>query len=38
MLVLFGLFEYRTTEPLVNMRTFTRRPVLTTNISTLLIG
>ena len=38
MLVLFGLFESRTTAPLVNMQTFARRPVLTTNIATLLIG
>jgi EmrB/QacA subfamily drug resistance transporter len=37
-LVGFGLFERRTPQPLVNMRTFTRRPVLTTNVSTLLIG
>jgi MFS family permease len=34
----FGLVERRTREPLVNMRSFTRRPVLTTNISTVLIG
>jgi MFS family permease len=37
-LALFGLFERRRREPLVNMRTFARRPVLTTNIATLLIG
>jgi EmrB/QacA subfamily drug resistance transporter len=37
-LALFGLFERRKREPLVNMRTFARRPVLTTNIATLLIG
>jgi MFS family permease len=37
-LVLFGLFERRTPQPLVNMRTFVRRPVLTTNVSTVLIG
>ncbi|WP_053227725.1 MFS transporter [Solirubrobacter soli] len=37
-LILFGLFERRQTAPLVNMQTFVRRPVLTTNISTLLIG
>jgi EmrB/QacA subfamily drug resistance transporter len=37
-LVGFGLFEFRSSAPLVNMRTFARRPVLTTNISTLLIG
>lgn len=38
LLVVFGLFEKRTAQPLVNMTTFVRRPVLTTNISTLLIG
>jgi EmrB/QacA subfamily drug resistance transporter len=38
LLVVFGLFEMRTAQPLVNMKTFVRRPVLTTNISTLLIG
>ena len=38
MLALFGSFEHRHPEPLVNMKTFTRRPVLTTNISTILIG
>jgi EmrB/QacA subfamily drug resistance transporter len=37
-LVVFGAFERRTREPLINMRTFARRPVLTTNISTVLIG
>ena len=37
-LALFGLFEHRHKAPLVNMRTFTQRPVLTTNVSTLLIG
>jgi EmrB/QacA subfamily drug resistance transporter len=37
-LALFGLFERRRREPLVNMATFARRPVLTTNIATLLIG
>ncbi len=37
-LVLFGAFERRTPQPLVDMRTFARRPVLTTNISTVLIG
>jgi MFS family permease len=35
---LFGIFQRRTREPLVNMATFVRRPVLTTNIATLLIG
>jgi EmrB/QacA subfamily drug resistance transporter len=34
----FGRFELRTPQPLVNMRTFARRPVVTTNVSTLLIG
>lgn len=34
----FGWFESRSSAPLVNMKTFTRRPVLTTNIATLLIG
>src|SRR5436309_9304179 len=37
-LAVFALFERRTPQPLVNMRTFVRRPVLTTNVSTLLIG
>jgi EmrB/QacA subfamily drug resistance transporter len=37
-LAFFGLFERRSPAPLVNMRTFARRPVLTTNIATLLIG
>ena len=37
-LVGFGRFELWTRDPLVNMRTFAQRPVLTTNISTLLIG
>jgi MFS family permease len=37
-LVVFGLFERGTPQPLINMRTFARRPVLTTNISTVLIG
>jgi hypothetical protein len=35
---LFGFLQRRTREPLVNMSTFVRRPVLTTNIATLLIG
>jgi EmrB/QacA subfamily drug resistance transporter len=35
---LFGFVQRRTREPLVNMATFVRRPVLTTNIATLLIG
>ena len=37
-LILFGVFEARHKTPLVNMTTLARRPVLTTNISTLLIG
>ena len=37
-LAFFGWFESRHAAPLVNMRTFTRRPVATTNLSTLLIG
>jgi len=37
-LALFGYFEHRHPAPLVNMKTFTRRPVLTTNLSTILIG
>lgn len=37
-LVVFGLYERRTPEPLVNVRTLARRPLLTTNISTVLIG
>src|SRR5213592_1336796 len=37
-LALFGFLQRRTREPLVNMATFARRPVLTTNIATLLIG
>jgi MFS family permease len=37
-LAAFGLFERRSREPVVNMRTFARRPVLTTNVSTVLIG
>jgi MFS family permease len=32
------LFERRAPQPLMNMRTLARRPVLTTNISTVLIG
>lgn len=35
---LFGFLQRRTREPLINMATFARRPVLTTNIATLLIG
>jgi MFS family permease len=37
-LALFGIVQRRKREPLVNMATFARRPVLTTNIATLLIG
>ena len=37
-LIAFGVFEARHKAPLVNMKTLARRPVLTTNISTLLIG
>lgn len=35
---LFGALETKTREPLVNMTTFARKPVLTTNTATLLIG
>jgi len=38
LLVVFGLFERRTAQPLINMKTFSRRAVLTTNISTMLVG
>ena len=37
-LVLFGLFERRVKEPLVNMSVFARPAVLATNIATLLVG
>ncbi|MDA0184792.1 MFS transporter [Solirubrobacter phytolaccae] len=37
-LAAFGVFESRHKAPLVNMKTLARRPVLTTNISTFLIG
>jgi EmrB/QacA subfamily drug resistance transporter len=37
-LVAFAAFELSTPAPMINMRTFVRRPVLTTNVSTLLIG
>src|SRR4029434_1945007 len=37
-LVGFVFFERRTPAPLINMQTLARRPVLTTNISTLRIG
>jgi EmrB/QacA subfamily drug resistance transporter len=35
---LFGWFEKRSSAPLINMTTFVRKPVLTTNVATLLIG
>ncbi len=35
---LFGFLQRRKRDPLINMSTFVRRPVLTTNIATLLIG
>jgi EmrB/QacA subfamily drug resistance transporter len=37
-LALFGAFELRQKEPLVNIRTFTFRPVLLTNIATIFVG
>ena len=37
-LVLFVLFERRHPAPLINMTTLSRRPVLTTNLATLLVG
>jgi EmrB/QacA subfamily drug resistance transporter len=37
-LVLFVLFERRHPAPLINMQTLSRRPVLTTNLATLLVG
>src|SRR5439155_20158367 len=37
-LALFGFLRRRIREPLVNMATFVRRPVLTRNVATLLIG
>ncbi len=37
-LALFVQFERRHDQPLINMRTMARRPVLTTNLSTLLVG
>jgi EmrB/QacA subfamily drug resistance transporter len=37
-LVGFGVFESRHAAPLVNMKTLAKRHVLTTNVSTLLIG
>jgi EmrB/QacA subfamily drug resistance transporter len=35
---IFGRFESRIAQPLMNIGTFVRRPVLTTNISTVLVG
>jgi EmrB/QacA subfamily drug resistance transporter len=37
-LALFVAFERRHPAPLINMRTLARRPVLTTNLATLLVG
>lgn len=37
-LAAFAAFEQRSQAPLVNMTTFRRRPVLSTNVSTLLVG
>ncbi|MFC6704369.1 MFS transporter [Flexivirga alba] len=37
-LVLFGLYELRQQDPLVDLRTTARRPVLLTNIAAMLIG
>lgn len=37
-LVLFGLYELRRKDPLVDLRTTARRPVLLTNIAAMLIG
>ena len=37
-LLLFGLYELRQQDPLVDLRTTGRRPVLLTNIAALLIG
>jgi len=37
-LALFVAFERRHPAPLINMRTLSRRPVLTTNLATLLVG
>ncbi|MGH3376127.1 MAG: MFS transporter [Actinoallomurus sp.] len=37
-LVLFGLYERRAAEPLVNMRVFGRPAVLATNVTTMLVG
>jgi EmrB/QacA subfamily drug resistance transporter len=37
-LALFGWFELRQKEPLVNIRTFALKPVLLTNIATIFVG
>lgn len=37
-LAFFGWFERTRKDPLVNMTTFTKRPVLLTNFATLLVG
>ncbi|MCK9896721.1 MFS transporter [Frankia sp. AgB32] len=37
-LVVFGFYERRVDEPLVDMRVLGRLPVLTTNLATLMIG
>ncbi|MFT3662681.1 MAG: MFS transporter [Gordonia sp. (in: high G+C Gram-positive bacteria)] len=37
-LVLWGLFELRHDDPLVDLRTMARRPVLMTNLAAVLIG
>nr|WP_221243070.1 MFS transporter [Conexibacter arvalis] len=37
-LVLFGRYELRQAEPLVNMRTFALKPVLLTNVATIFVG
>jgi EmrB/QacA subfamily drug resistance transporter len=37
-LVLFGLFELRHHDPLIDMRTMGRRPVFFTNVAAVLIG
>lgn len=37
-LVLWGLFELRTAEPLVDLRTTARRQVLLTNLASIMVG
>ncbi|WP_050799871.1 MFS transporter [Streptomyces himastatinicus] len=37
-LLLWGLFELRTTEPLVDLRTTARRQVLLTNLASIMVG